>query len=199
MARCRPTTLLAGLLLLAAPGPAAAEDLAKFPVLGLRLGDDLAAARARHPDLFVETYDYEHPEVGARYEAALGERLPDRHGARGLVAAPGGAQVELQLAFTGDGRLYELQAWERRAGRIDCGAEMRRLRERYGGAPDVQVRDDRAQWIERRGEVDRMLEIQCFREGRLLSRLVDANAQEAYRAGLRERLEPYVDQVRQQR
>lgn len=183
--------------LLGAAAPAAAENLAKFPVFGLRLGDGLEAARGVHPDLFVEARDYEHPEVGFRYEAALGQREQDRHEARGLVAGPGGAQVELQLAFTGDGRLYDLQAWERRAGKVDCAAEMRRLRDRYG-APDVRVRDDRAQWIERRGEVDRMLEVQCFAEGRLLWRLADNNAAEAYRAALAERLAPYVEQVKRQ-
>jgi hypothetical protein len=57
------------------------------------------------------------------------------------------------------------------------------------------VLDERAQWIERNIGVERMLDIRCYPEGRVVWRLVDARALADYRGVLRERLRPYVEQV----
>ena len=71
---------------------------------------------------------------------------------------------------------------------------MREWRNTYG-APDVQVLEERAQWIERDLGIDRMLDIRCFEEGRVAWKLIDARALADHRAVLRERLRPYVEQV----
>jgi hypothetical protein len=194
--RARRTALLLALLLFAS-GPAAAENLLKFEVLGLRLGADIARVQARFPDLFVEPEDYEDPEVGFRYEAALGRRAVLRYRGQGPGRTAEGHELELRLAFTGEGLLYELTAWERLAGPADCAALVRGWRRTYGD-PDVQVEDQLVQWIERKLTAERMFEIRCYAgEARVLWHLVDAEAEEDWRTRLRADLAPAIEQARQ--
>ena len=138
--------------------------------------------------------DYADPVVGYTYEAALGRRAVDYFEGRGFKPVAGRSPTEFILRLTGDGRLYELTAWERFDRPVDCAKKIREWTKTYG-APDVRVLDERAQWIERDIGIERMLDIRCWPEGRVAWQLTDARALDGYRDVLRERLRPYVQQV----
>jgi hypothetical protein len=187
---------LAVLLLVLPPALARADDLGKFGVFGLHLGDSGSLIQERHPGVFLNEVPYVDPAVGTRYEVGLGRVAVERvEGVGTIEDARGRGPIGLRVALTGDDRLYELQAMQQLGGPIDCKARVQELRATYG-APDVQVAQELLQWIERQGEVDRILEVRCFREGRMSWRLADQRALADYVAGLRARLAPYIEQAR---
>lgn len=178
------------------PAAAAAENLLKFELFGLHLGDSSAVVQARYPGVFVSKVPYIDPEVGTRYEASLGRLAVERLEGLGTIQAPvGGPSINLRVALTGNDRLYDLQATQQFGAPVDCKARMRELRATYGD-PDVQVAQEQIQWIERRDGADRFLEVRCFREGRLSWRLADQRALADYIADLRADLAPYIEQAR---
>jgi hypothetical protein len=170
-------------LLLGAPA-AQAANLAELAVLGLRLGDSGSVVQTRHPSVFLSEVPYVDPMVGTRYEVGLGRVAVERLEGVGTTKDDRGRPVNLRVALTGDDRLFELKATEQVLGPIDCGARARELRATYG-APDVQVGQELLQWIEREGEIDRILEVRCFEEGRVSWRLADQRALAGYVADLR--------------
>ena len=190
----RSGTIIAILAMTLMPLTTMAADVLALKVFGLGLGDDRSAIAEVFPDMVFEPVDYAVPVVEYTYEAALGRRAVERLEGRGFKPVPGRSPIEFVARLTGDGLLYELSAWERFDAPIDCAKKMREWRNTYG-APDVQVLEERAQWIERDLGVDRMLDIRCFEEGRVVWQLIDARALADHRAVLRERLRPYVEQV----
>ncbi len=190
----RGGTIIAILAMTLMPLAATAADVLALKVFGLGLGDDRSTVAAVFPDMVFEAVDYADPVVEYTYEAALGRRVVERLEGCGFEPVTGRSPIEFVARLTGDGLLYELSAWERFDAPIDCAKKMREWRNAYG-APDVQVLEERAQWIERDLGVDRMLDIRCFEEGRVAWQLIDARALADHRAVLRERLRPYVEQV----
>lgn len=190
----RGGTIIAILAMTLMPLATMAADVLALEVFGLGLGDDRSTVAEVFPDMVFEPVDYADPVVEYTYEAALGRRAVERLEGRGFKPVPGRSPIEFVARLTGDGLLYELSAWERFDAPIDCAKKMREWRNNYG-APDVQVLEERAQWIERDLGIDRMLDIRCFEEGRVAWQLIDARALADHRAVLRERLRPYVEQV----
>jgi hypothetical protein len=190
---CAARLFLAAVLTLIPPA-ATAADVGALKVFGLALGDDRGTVAEAFPNMVLEPIDYADPVVEYTYEAALGRRAIDHLEGRAFRRVAGRSPIEFIIRLTGDGRLYELSAWERFDAPIDCAKRMRDWRESYG-EPDVRVLDERAQWIERDLGVERMLDVRCFREGRVAWQLIDTRALEGYREALRERLRPYVEQV----
>ena len=176
------------------PLAAEAADVAAMKVFGLGLGDDRSAVAEAFPNMVFEPVDYADPVVGYTYEAALGRRAVERLEGRGFRPVKGRSPTEFVVRLTGDGRLYELSAWERFDRPVNCAKKIREWTKTYG-TPDVRVLDDRAQWIERDIGVERMLDIRCWPEGRTAWQLTDSRALAEWREVLRERLRPYVEQV----
>lgn len=186
---------LRALLLSLVPSTAIAADPADFAVFGLRLGDSAAAIQARHPSVFLEEVPFVDPQVGTRYEVGLGRPAVERLEGVGAIQDDRGRPIGLRVYLTGGDRLFELRATQQLGQAVDCEARMRALRATYG-PPDVQVDQELIQWIERDGRADRLLEVRCFREGRLSWRLADQRALAEYVAGLRASLAPYIEQAR---
>lgn len=183
------------LLLSLLPSTVFAADPARFDVFGLRLGDSSTAVQARHPGIFLEEVPYVDPQVGTRYEVGLGRRAVERVEGVGTIQNAQGRPIGVRVFLTGDDRLFELKAMQQLGAPVDCGTRLRKVRAAYG-PPDVQVGQELIQWIERTGAADRILEVRCFREGRLAWRLADQRALADYVAGLRASLAPYIEQAR---
>lgn len=186
--------VLTGMAVLSACRVAGAANVDTFRVYGIRLGDSIAAVQRLLPDTFADRIDYEDPQVGFAYEATLGRRVAARFEARGYQQVPGRSPTEFIFRFTGRERLFEAIIWERFEEPVDCGQRIAEWGKQFG-VPDIQVGTETVQWLQQGIDVDRMLEIRCFAEGRVSWQLIDQRAEDEYLTSLRAQLRPYIEQV----
>ena len=130
----------AGFVALLAAGPGRAQ---LYEVEGLRLGMTVVEAQLVLPDLRVTDVPYVDERIGTNYRIIYGRIAVLRQEGSLLVTRPGHA-AQLQYLFTGDGRLFAVQARVRDEA-VGCDGMMERIRQAHG-PPIVLDGRDYALW-----------------------------------------------------